>query len=179
VSTAPTEPESAPEVPDDRPPRRLTTLVVITAVVVALDVATKVGMVAWLGDGERVPLVDGIVSFALVRNPGAAFSLGTSLTWALALAVVVSIARYARRLRSRGWAVAMGLVLGGALGNLVDRVFRGPGPLRGHVVDFVSVGWFPVFNVADSAITIGGGLLVLLALLGRDIDGTRTGDGRA
>jgi signal peptidase II len=115
-----------------------------------------------------------------VRNPGAAFSLATGYTWVLtivAIAVVVVIARVARRLRSPGWAIALGLVLGGALGNLGDRLFRAPGPLQGHVVDMVSVfapdgrAW-PVFNVADSAIVCGGILLVLLALTGRELDGT-------
>jgi signal peptidase II len=93
--------------------------------------------------------------------------------------VVIVIVRMAGRLRSVGWAVALGLVLGGALGNLADRIFRAPVPLRGHVVDMVSVfapdgSVFPVFNVADSAICIGAGLLVLLVLLGREADGTRT-----
>jgi signal peptidase II len=178
VSSAP-DAAGAPEAPPaDPPPRRVTTLVVLTLAVVALDLVTKIVMVSWLRDGERVPLVGDLVSFTLIRNPGAAFSLATGMTWVLtlvALAVVIGIARFARRLRSRGWAIALGLVLGGALGNLVDRFFRGPGPLQGHVVDFVSVGWFPVFNVADSAITVGGVLLVLLALLGRDLDGSRTG----
>ena len=171
--------------PDDsRPPaapRRLTTLVVTAVVVLALDIATKTAVVAGMADGQRIPLLlDGTVSLVLVRNPGAAFSLATGMTWLLtlvALAVVVGIARFARKLHSPGWALALGLVLGGALGNLVDRFFRGPGPLQGHVVDFVSVGWFPVFNVADSAITIGGVLLVLLALMGRDLDGSSTRDG--
>ncbi|GAA4891474.1 signal peptidase II [Actinomycetospora straminea] len=180
MSSAPTEPDSAPEAPGEQPPKRIGMLVAITAAIVVLDLVTKVLMVSWLADGERVPLVGDLVSFTLVRNPGAAFSLATGLTWVLtlvALAVVVGIVRFARRLRSRGWALALGLVLGGALGNLVDRFFRGPGPLQGHVVDFVSVGWFPVFNVADSAITVGGVTLVLLALLGRDLDGTRAGAG--
>jgi signal peptidase II len=85
----------------------------------------------------------------------------------------------ARRLRSTGWAVALGLVLGGALGNLADRIFRAPGPLMGHVVDMVSLvepdgSFFPVFNAADSAVCCGGALLVVLALTGRELDGTRT-----
>ena len=91
------------------------------------------------------------------------------------------LVRIARRLRSTGWAVALGLILGGALGNLADRIFRSPGPFRGHVVDTVSVfapdgSVFPVFNLADSAIVTGGALLVLLALLGRELDGSRTGE---
>ncbi len=118
----------------------------------------------------------------LLRNPGAAFSLATGYTWVLtlvAVAVVVVILRVARRLRSTGWAVALGLILGGALGNLVDRVFRAPGPLQGHVVDTVSLfapdgRVWPVFNMADACIVSGGTLLVLLALLGRELDGTRS-----
>ena len=168
--------------PDDsRPPaapRRLATLVVTAVVVLALDIATKIAVVAAMTDGQRIPLLfDGTVSLVLVRNPGAAFSLATGMTWLLtlvALAVVVGIARFARRLHSPGWALALGLVLGGALGNLVDRFFRSPGPLEGHVVDFVSVGWWPVFNAADSAICVGGALLVGLALFGVEIDGTRS-----
>ncbi|MEJ2870874.1 signal peptidase II [Actinomycetospora sp. OC33-EN08] len=159
--------------------RRLPLLVVVAVVVLVADLATKIAIVASMADGERIPLLfDGTVSLVLVRNPGAAFSLATGMTWLLtlvAVAVVVGIVRFARRLRSPGWAVALGLVLGGAVGNLVDRFFRSPGPLRGHVVDFVSVGWWPVFNAADSAICLGGALLVVLALWGVEIDGSRAG----
>ena len=175
MSSAPPS-DSPPEA--DRPPKRIEMLAAIAVTIVLLDLVTKIVMVSWLADGDRVPLIGDLVSFTLIRNPGAAFSFATGMTWVLtlvAVAVVIGIVRFARRLRSRGWALALGLVLGGALGNLIDRFFRGPGPLRGHVVDYVSVGWFPVFNVADSAITVGGALLVLLALLGRDLDGTRAG----
>ncbi|WP_018335673.1 signal peptidase II [Actinomycetospora chiangmaiensis] len=171
--TAPAAPPAAPA------RRRLPLLVAVAVVVVVVDLATKIAIVAALADGQRIPLLlDGTISLVLVRNPGAAFSFATGMTWLLtlvAVAVVVGIARYARRMRSRGWAVALGLVLGGALGNLIDRFFRGPGPLQGHVVDFVSVGWWPVFNAADSAICLGGALLVGLALWGIEIDGSRSG----
>jgi signal peptidase II len=153
-------------------------LVTTAVLVLALDVATKVLVVATMTDGQRIPLLGDTVSLHLIRNSGAAFSLATGLTWVLtlvAIAVVVGIARFARRLRSPGWAIALGLVLGGALGNLADRFFRAPGPLEGHVVDFVSVGWWPVFNAADSAICCGGALLVVLALAGVEIDGGRAG----
>jgi signal peptidase II len=157
-------------------------LSLIAVVVLAADILTKVVAVAQLEDREPVEVLDGLVYLQLLRNPGAAFSFATGYTWALtiiAIAVVVVIVRVARRLRSSGWAVALGLVLGGALGNLVDRIFRAPGPLRGHVVDMVSLfapdgRVWPVFNVADSSIVCGGVLLVLLALLGRELDGTRT-----
>jgi signal peptidase II len=153
----------------------------IAALVLVADVLTKIAAVTRLEGREPVELLGGAVYLVLVRNPGAAFSLATGYTWVLSLvavAVVVVIARIARRLRSTGWAVALGLVLGGALGNLADRVFRAPGPLRGHVVDVVSLlapdgSVWPVFNLADSSIVSGGVLLVLLALTGRELDGTR------
>jgi signal peptidase II len=162
---------------------RVLLLAGIAALVLVADIVTKVVAVARLEDREPVELLGGAVYLVLVRNPGAAFSLATGYTWVLslvALVVVVVIIRVARRLRSTGWAVALGLVLGGALGNLVDRVFRSPGPLQGHVVDVVSLfapdgSVWPVFNLADSCIVSGGVLLVLLALSGRELDGTRSG----
>jgi signal peptidase II len=174
------EPTAPPAPADPGPPprRRLAMLVATAVVVLALDVASKVLVVATMTDGQRIPLLGDTVSLYLIRNSGAAFSLATGLTWVLtlvAIVVVVGIVRFARRLRSPGWAIALGLVLGGALGNLTDRFFRAPGPLVGHVVDFVSVGWWPVFNAADSAICCGGALLVVLALAGVEIDGRRAG----
>lgn len=165
------------------PPKRRVGLFAFAATVaLTLDVVTKVVAVAQLQGGDPVRLLGGGLYLVLYRNPGAAFSLGTGLTWLLtliAVVVVIAIVRLAPRLRSPGWAVGLGLVLGGALGNLVDRFFRSPGPLRGHVVDFLSLlapdgSVWPVFNLADSAIVSGGVLLVLLAILGRDYDGTTT-----
>jgi signal peptidase II len=164
-----------------RPRSRVLLLGGIAALVLVADVLTKVAAVARLEGHPPVELLGGAVYLVLVRNPGAAFSLATGYTWVLSLvavAVVVVIARIARRLRSTGWAVALGLVLGGALGNLGDRIFRAPGPLQGHVVDVVSLfapdgSVWPVFNLADSCIVSGGVLLVLLALTGRELDGTR------
>lgn len=165
-------------------PRRTALLGVLAVVVLAADVVTKIVGVALLEGREPVRLLGGAVYLVLVRNPGAAFSLATGYTWLLtlvAVAVVVAIVRISRRLRSTGWAIALGLVLGGALGNLGDRMFRSPGPFLGHVVDTVSLfapdgSVWPVFNLADAAIVSGGTLLVLLALLGRELDGTRTAD---
>jgi signal peptidase II len=161
---------------------KIRVLSLIAVAVLALDIVTKVVAVAQLEDRAPVEILGGLVYLQLVRNPGAAFSLATGYTWVLtivAIAVVVVIVRVARRLRSTGWAVALGLVLGGALGNLTDRLFRSPGPLHGHVVDIVSLlapdgRVWPVFNLADSSIVSGGALLVLLALLGRELDGTRS-----
>ena len=160
-------------------------LALIAVLVLVADILTKVIAVAELEGREPVRILGGLVFLQLVRNPGAAWSLATGYTWVLsliALTVVVVIVRISRRLRSTGWAVALGLILGGALGNLIDRIFRAPGPLRGHVVDMVSVfapdgRAFPVFNLADSSIVTGGALLVLLALLGRELDGSNERDG--
>lgn len=158
-------------------------LSLIAATVLLIDIATKIIAVARLENREPVELFGGLVYLVLVRNPGAAWSLATGYTWIISLiviTVVIVIIRVARRLRSTGWAVALGLVLGGALGNLSDRIFRSPGPLMGHVVDMVSLvepdgSFFPVFNAADSAVCCGGVLLVILALTGRELDGTRSG----
>ncbi|HEU5474498.1 MAG TPA: signal peptidase II [Actinophytocola sp.] len=171
------EPSTYPQ-----PPRRGFVLAVVAAVVLAADVLTKIAVVASLEGEAPVRLLGGAVYLQLVRNPGAAFSMATGMTWVLsliALSVVVAIIWMAPKLRSIGWAIGLGLVLAGALGNLSDRIFRSPGPMRGHVVDFVSVfapngDFFPVFNVADSAIVCGGALIVLLALLGKDYDGRST-----
>jgi signal peptidase II len=99
--------------------------------------------------------------------------MATGYTWMLtviASAVVVGIVWMGRRLVSSWWAVGLGMILGGAMGNLVDRFFRSPGPLRGHVVDFLSIGWWPVFNVADPSVVGGAILLVTLSALGFDFD---------
>ena len=163
----------APGQPPVPPRSRVPVLAGIAALVLAADVATKVLGVARLEGREPIELLGGAVYMVLVRNPGAAFSLATGYTWVLsliAIGVVVVIVRIARRLRSTGWAVALGLVLGGALGNLADRIFRSPGPLRGHVVDTVSLfapdgSVWPVFNLADSAIVAGAVSMVLFSLL--------------
>ncbi|NUS42758.1 MAG: signal peptidase II [Mycobacteriaceae bacterium] len=158
--------------------RRLPLLLAVATLVLGLDVLTKVLAVAHIRPGRPVRIIGDTVTLRLVRNAGAAFSMATGMTWVLALiavGVAVGVVRFGRSLRSLWWAVGLGLVLGGTIGNLVDRFLRAPGPLRGHVVDFVSVGWWPVFNLADSAIVCGAVLLVGLTLFGFEPDGTRTG----
>ncbi|MGW1740956.1 signal peptidase II [Nocardia sp. NPDC001965] len=172
--------------PDDRPggtaaqPRqRLRLLLLVAATLFALDLITKVIVVARIRPGEPVSVIGDVVELVLIRNPGAAFSMATGMTWLLTLiaaAVVIGVLRIGRTLRSPLWAIGLGGVLGGALGNLMDRLFRAPGPLQGHVVDFVSVGWWPVFNVADSSIVCGAILLVALTVFGYEPDGTRYKD---
>ncbi len=168
--------------PTQRAPRRLRLLMSVAAVVLTLDVVTKVIAVKLLPPGQPVSIIGDTVTWTLVRNSGAAFSMATGYTWLLTLiatGVVVGIFWMGRRLVSPWWAVGLGMILGGATGNLVDRFFRAPGPLRGHVVDFLSVGWWPVFNVADPAVVGGAILLVVLSILGYDFDtvGRRKADG--
>lgn len=146
------------------------------ALVFAVDLATKVLVVATLSDRAPIRLLGGILLLREARNSGAAFSFAQGATvafTAVAVGVVVVILRTARRLRSLPWALVLGLLLGGASGNLADRLFRTPGPLRGAVVDWIDFRVWPVFNVADSAIVVGGILAVLLSFVGVEIDGRR------
>jgi signal peptidase II len=144
--------------------------------VLALDVVTKIVVVHTLAHHAPIRLLGGLLTLQLLRNSGAAFSIGTSMTivfTVIAVAVIIYILRTARKLRSLPWAITLGLLLGGATGNLSDRIFRSPGLFRGDVVDWIELPHWPVFNLADSAIVCGGVIAVLLAILGLHMDGTR------
>ena len=148
----------------------------MAAFVLAADVISKSIVVARMADHQPIRLLGGLLTITLTRNGGAAFSIGTSMTivfTAIAVGVIVYILRTARNLRSIGWAITLGLLLGGATGNLLDRIFRAPGPFQGHVVDWIELPHWPVFNLADSSIVCAGVLVVLLALCGIRLDGTR------
>lgn len=152
----------------------------IAALVLLVDQGTKWLAVEELAGRGRVELLGDALGLRLLRNSGAAFSMATGATWLLtvvALVVVVAIVRISRRLGSRGWAVALGLLLGGALGNLGDRLFRAPGFFRGHVIDFLEFPHWPVFNLADSSIVTAAVLIALLSLRGIGIDGVRLDSG--
>jgi signal peptidase II len=140
-----------------------------------LDLVSKMIVVAQLEHQAPVPVFGTLLQLQVIRNPGAAFGIGEALTVMLtviAVVVIVVIARIARKLYSTPWAIALGLLLGGAFGNLTDRVFRSPGVFRGEVVDFIAPSHFAVFNLADSAIVCGGILIVILSFRGLDPDGT-------
>jgi len=159
-------------------PRRLLKVVLVTSAVMVYiaDQWTKAWAAANLEPDQPRELLGTLLQLNLTRNPGAAFSILTGSTWILTLiagAVVVFIVITARRLGSRGWAFALGLLLGGSLGNLTDRMFRAPGPGRGHVVDFLQLPNFPIFNIGDSAIVTAAVLIALLAFRGINVDGTR------
>jgi len=159
-----------------RPARRRVGLLALVAVVVLLlDQATKTIALDRLTENERVPVLGDLLGWRLVFNPGAALSFGTGVTWIFTIAMVacsVAVIVLATRIRSRGWAVAAGALLGGALGNLVDRLARDPGFAVGHVVDFIDYGVF-IGNVADIGIVAAAAGFVLLTLLGLSWDGTR------
>jgi signal peptidase II len=169
---------TAPPPPEIR--RRCLWIVGVAAVLAyATDLITKVIAVEKLADREPVQIVGTLFQLELVRNPGAAFGLGVGMTivfTAVSLGVVVAILYNARRLGSVGWALVFGLVLGGALGNLTDRMLRDPGVGRGHVVDFFHLKNWPVFNVADSAFCVAGVIVVLLAMRNIPLEGHRPAD---
>jgi len=158
----------------------LHTLVASLAVLgLVADQVTKGLAVSSLSDGSVVPLVGDVLSLRLIRNSGAAFSVGEGTTWIFTVAavvVVVVILRASRRLGSRAWALTLGLLLAGAAGNLTDRLVRQPGPGRGHVVDFIDYnGWF-VGNLADIFIVGAAAAVALLGLRGISVDGSRHSD---
>lgn len=152
-------------------------LLVVAAVVYTADQATKLWAVATLEDADPISVIPGVFELTLVRNPGAAFGMGEGLTRVLTVVMIViavAVAYTGLKTRHRGWASALGLLLGGAIGNITDRLLREPGAFEGHVVDFLHVSHWPVFNIADSAITIAAVLIVILSFKGIGLDGTRT-----
>jgi len=138
-------------------PRRIGLLVAVAVFVIAADVISKSIVVAKMAHHPPIRLLTSM----------------TVVFTAIAVGVIVYILRAARNLRSIGWAIALGLLLGGATGNLLDRIFRAPAPLQGHVVDWIELPHWPVFNLADSSICCAGVLVVLLALQGIRLDGTK------
>jgi signal peptidase II len=175
---APSSPEvkAAAEVADAAPRRRrVGILLTVGAAVYALDVISKLLVVAKLTPNQPVHVLGSFLQLTYTRNSGAAFSIGwgyTAVFSLIAMGVILVILRLARRLYSAPWALALGLLLGGAIGNLTDRIARAPGLFRGWVVDFIQFPHFAIFNVADAAITCGGVLMVLVAFRGLHPDGT-------
>ncbi|MET9291717.1 signal peptidase II [Streptomyces sp. NPDC003077] len=155
--------------------RRIVALLLVAAFVYLLDLGSKLLVVAKLEHHEPIEIIGTLLRLNVIRNQGAAFGFGEALTVFLTLiaaAVIIVIARIARKLYSLPWAIALGLLLGGACGNLTDRIFRAPGVFEGAVVDFIAPAHFAVFNLADSGIVCGGILIVFLSFRGLDPDGT-------
>lgn len=157
--------------------RALLLLAALALGVLGVDQLAKALVVANLREGQVVQLLGPVLELHFVTNSGAAFSFANGFTWIfsiVAVGVIVAIVWFARRIRSLAWATMFGLVLGGALGNLADRLFRPPGFGVGHVVDFISIAPFPaIFNVADIAITTAMALFLLLTLRGVGLDGSK------
>ncbi|WP_228514533.1 signal peptidase II [Frondihabitans sp. VKM Ac-2883] len=158
--------------------RILLALAFVAVTVYVLDQGTKFLVVSNLTLGQDVDVLGPVLRFHFVKNPGAAFSLATGSTWIFSIAaaaVVVAIVVFSSRIRSLRWALMLGMLLGGTLGNLTDRLFREPGFGVGHVVDFIYLPWIlpAIFNIADTFIVTSMGLLILLTLLGVGLDGKR------
>ena len=155
----------------------LVALALVALAVYGFDQLTKYLITENLSIGEQTPVLGEVLQFHFVKNSGAAFSLASGSTWffsIVASGVVIFITWYARRIRSIGWAILFGMLLGGTLGNLTDRLFREPSFGLGHVVDFIQVWGFPaIFNIADSFIVASMGLFIILTIRGIGLDGKR------
>lgn len=159
--------------------RRRLLFVLVALAAYAADQVTKVLAVERLEGRPDVQLVGELLQLHLTFNPGAAFSTGTGLTpliTVVAIVATVVVLFYARRVGTALWAVALGFLLAGITGNLTDRLLREPGPMRGHVVDFLKLPNWPIFNIADVWINVAAGLIVLQAIRGVRLDGTRESD---
>lgn len=184
----PTTPDSRPDhagepggtrpslatVPPERRRRLFALLATVAVLAYVSDQVTKLIALDQLADGTSRPFIGGFIRLQLIGNPGAALSLGAGNTWVMTLiagGVLLAIIFVAKDLGSRAWALALGLLLGSALGNLTDRFVRPPGGGEGHVVDFLDYnGWF-IGNVADIWIVGAAGLIIILALRGIGVDG--------
>lgn len=138
----------------------------IALIIWAVDFFTKNWALANLSSSPR-KIIGSYLQLTLLRNPGAAFSMATGFTivfTSISIAVAIFITKYSARITSKWWAVVAGLVLGGVFGNLTDRIFRSPGFLYGHVIDWIELPNWPIFNVADSSIVIAAGIAILLTI---------------
>lgn len=136
---------------------------------IVLDQATKALAIARLDPAQPIELLGGLLTLRLIRNPGAAFSMGEEFTVVLTCIAIAALAGVSGwllpKVRHIGWAVATGCLLAGIVGNLIDRLFREPGPFRGHVIDFLQLPHFAIFNVADMFITAAAVLVIWLSLI--------------
>ncbi|MCU1582987.1 MAG: lspA [Microbacteriaceae bacterium] len=157
--------------------RALIVLALVALAVYGFDQLTKHLIVSTMTEGQQVSVLGQVLQFYFVKNSGAAFSIASGSTWVFSIAasaVTVFIILFARKIRSIGWAILFGMLLGGTAGNLTDRLFREPGFGVGHVIDFIKVYGFPaIFNVADSFIVASMGLFIILTIRGVNLDGRR------
>jgi len=171
--------DAARPVPPSPRPRRAVLLSLFAGFAVfayVLDQLTKLWVASTMVEGERIPVFPPLLHWYFIRNSGAAFSIGENVTWVFSIimaVVAVAIVFQIRKLGSKWWALALGLLLGGALGNLTDRLFREPSFGMGHVVDFIQLPNFAIFNIADSAVVSAVAIICILTLRGVALDGTR------
>jgi signal peptidase II len=173
-----TDPGDTATAPNARSTRLRVVFAAVALTAYAVDLVTKHLAVTRLADGDVAVFGDWFV-LHLVRNPGAAFSTGTQYTFALsclAIAAVLAVLWFARRIADPWWAVGLGLLLGGVAGNLTDRLFRDPGPMLGHVIDLFRIPNWPVFNVADICINAAAAVILLQSFRGVGLDGRREKD---
>ncbi|WP_241973256.1 MULTISPECIES: signal peptidase II [unclassified Cryobacterium] len=169
----------APKVRTKKRPGALILLAVVALGIYALDQISKYLIVSRLTEGDIVRVLGDVLQMHFVRNPGAAFSLAAGMTWIfsiIAVAVVILMVWFAGRIRSLAWSVVFGLLLGGVLGNLTDRLLREPSFGLGHVIDFISTPWLipAIYNVADMAIVSSMIIFMYLTIRGIGLDGRRT-----
>ena len=171
--------DAARPVPPSPRPRRAVLLSLFAGFAVfayALDQLTKLWVTSSMVEGERIPVLPPVLHWYFIRNSGAAFSIGENVTWVFSIimaAVSIAILFQVRKLGSAWWSLALGLLLGGALGNLTDRLFREPSFGMGHVVDFIQLPNFAIFNIADSAVVSAVAIICILTLRGIALDGSR------
>lgn len=181
-SAGQTRPGAAPGDAGRNPARYGVVMLLCTLTAYVIDQLTKWWVVSTMSEGQVTPVLPPLLNWRFIRNPGAAFSIGTDYTWVFTIIMVVvasAIVLQVRNVASWGWSVALGLVLGGALGNLTDRLFREPSFGQGHVVDFIALPNFAIFNIADSAVVSGVALICILTLRGIGMDGRRSEDERS
>ncbi len=145
--------------------QRWRTLLSVAWLIWILDLATKAWAVSQLANREPVKILGSFFQLTFVRNPGAAFSFASNATLFLSffgIIVALGVIYFAPKITSKGWSVVLGLVMGGVLGNLMDRIFREPSFLRGHVIDWMQLPYWPIFNIADTAIVVAAGLAMIL-----------------
>lgn len=163
-----------------RRPVVVTVLVLVAVVVLVLDQVSKAWAEANLTPLDQQPLLGPLLHLRLLYNSGAAWGMGsgsTPVVTALQLAIALAVVLYAvLRVRSPWWTIALALVLGGALGNIHDRLLRPPSPFHGEVVDFLELPHWPIFNVADMSVVSGAILIVILGLVGVHTDPTAPAD---
>jgi signal peptidase II len=181
-SAAQIRPGAEPGDAGRNPARYGVVMLLCTVTAYVFDQLTKWWVVSTMSEGQVTPVLPPLLNWRFIRNPGAAFSIGTDYTWVFTIIMVVvaaAIVLQVRKVASWGWSVALGLVLGGALGNLTDRLFREPSFGQGHVVDFIALPNFAIFNIADSAVVSGVVLICILTLRGIGMDGRRSEDERS